>query len=181
MRGFLRSPRTVGSIAPSSRFLVRAMLDEAQIERARVIAEFGPGTGVFTHKIVQRMPPDARLLVFEIDPPFAAALCARFTDPRVQIIAGSAATIGVALHEIGAAAADCIVSGLPFTSLPRAVTHAVLRATADSLRSDGVFVTYQYTPLLRNVFRSYFASVRFARVVVRNLPPALVFVCRTHA
>lgn len=181
MRGFLRSPRSVGSIAPSSRWLVRAMLDTSGVEQAQVIAEFGPGTGVFTDEIIRRMRPDARLLVFEVDPQFVANLRARISDARVAIIDDSAATIGEQLAQRDLPALDCIVSGLPFTSLPRPVTHAILEATRAALRPDGVFVTYQYTPVLRKLLRAYFPATRIRRFVLRNLPPALVFECRTAA
>src|SRR5690349_5389013 len=59
LRGFLRGPRTVGSVAPSSSYLVRAMLETADVEHRQMLAEFGPGTGVFTTEIVRRMHPDA--------------------------------------------------------------------------------------------------------------------------
>jgi phosphatidylethanolamine/phosphatidyl-N-methylethanolamine N-methyltransferase len=181
LKGFLREPRTVGSIAPSSQWLVRAMLDEAGIAAAQVIVEFGPGTGVFTDEIIRRMRPDARLLVFEVHQQFSADLQARIDDPRVAVIADSAAEVNRYLQQMGLQQADCIVSGLPFTSLPRPVTHAILEATRHALRVGGVFVTYQYTPVLRNLLRSYFPATRITRYVLRNIPPALVFVCRKPA
>lgn len=157
------------------------MLDVAAIPEANVIAEFGPGTGVFTQEIIRRMAPHARLLVFEIDPQFVAVLRAQWSDPRVEIIEASAATIEQQLAQRGLSQVDCIVSGLPFTSLPRPVTHAILAATRRVLRPGGVFVTYQYTPVLRNILRTYFPLTRISRLVLRNLPPALVFECRTTA
>ena len=153
------------------------MLDTAGIEQRRVLAEFGPGTGVFTAEIVRRMQPAAQLFVFEIDADFAAHLRALITDPRVTIVHGSAVELGNVLKERGCASVDCVVSGLPFTSLPREVTQAILEVTRESLGPSGVFVTYQYTPALLSVFRSYFPSVHIARLVLRNLPPALVLVC----
>ncbi len=176
-RGFLHAPRTVGSIAPSSAYLVEAMLQVAEVERYRMLAEFGPGTGVFTAELVRRMRPDARLLVFEIRADFAARLQQRFDDPRVTIIHGSAVDLEQHLRAHGAERVDCIVSGLPFTSLPREVTHAILRVTRDRLRPGGRFVTYQYTPALLRLLRSYFPTTRIARYVIRNLPPALVLEC----
>jgi phospholipid N-methyltransferase len=177
VRGFLRAPRTVGSIAPSSRHLVAAMLDAAQVERRKVMAEFGPGTGVFTTEIVRRMRPDARLLVFEIEPGFAARLQQRIRDPRVTVIQGSAADLKQHLLALGAEQVDCVVSGLPFASLPREVTHAILQTTRESLAPGGLFVTYQYTPMLLRLLRTYFPAMRIANIVLRNLPPALVLVC----
>jgi phosphatidylethanolamine/phosphatidyl-N-methylethanolamine N-methyltransferase len=181
LKGFLREPRTVGSIAPSSPWLVRAMLDEAQTADAQIIVEFGPGTGVFTDEIIRRMRPDARLLVFEVNQQFYDDLQARINDPRVAVISDSAAEINQHLQRMGLPQADCIVSGLPFTSLPRTVTHTILDATRTALRPGGVFVTYQYTPVLRNLLRSYFPATRITRYVLLNIPPALVFVCRKPA
>ncbi len=181
VKGFIRSPRSVGSIAPSSRWLVKAMLAEAQVEAAKVVVEFGAGTGVFTLAMLRRLRPDARLLVFEINPEFHRDLQARITDGRVEVLHASAAEIDYHIERLGLSAPDCIVSGLPFTSLPRSVTHAILQATYATLKPGGVFVTYQYTPLLRRVLASYFDTTRITRLVLRNLPPALVFVCRKHS
>ncbi len=153
------------------------MLDAAGVERGQIIAEFGPGTGVFTTEIVRRMHADARLLVFEIYPDFVARLRKRFDDPRVTIIQGSAADLKQYLLANSMTQVDCIVSGLPFTSLPREVTHAILQTTRDCLAPGGLFVTYQYTPVLLPTLRAYFPRTRIARLVMRNLPPALVLVC----
>jgi phosphatidylethanolamine/phosphatidyl-N-methylethanolamine N-methyltransferase len=174
----LRSPRVTGAVAPSSPSLVRAMLNEAAIERAQVIVEFGPGTGVFTDQIIRRMNTTARLLVLEVNPIFVVNLRARIKDERVEIITASAADVGAHLAERGLPQPDCIVSGLPFGSLPPPVSHAILEATRETLIPGGVFVTYQYTPFRRKLLRSYFPAARVSRLVLRNVPPALVFVCR---
>ncbi len=173
----LRSPRLVGAVAPSSQRLVKAMLDQVPLADASVVVEFGPGTGVFTTEIIRRMRADARLFVFELDPVFAKNLDMRLSDPRVRIINASAAQSQEYLARFDALPVDCIVSGLPFTSLPRPVTHAILQTTTAILKFGGLFVTYQYTPLLRHVLHSYFPRSYIARFVLRNLPPALVFVC----
>ena len=154
------------------------MVREAQIEHATVVVEYGPGTGVFTDAIIQRLRPEARLLVFEVNPQFHQALKARITDQRVDVLQASAAEISQHLTNLDLTAPDCVVSGLPFTSLPRPVTHLILQATYATLKPGGVFVTYQYTPLLRRVLDSHFDTTRVTRLVLRNLPPALVFVCR---
>jgi phospholipid N-methyltransferase len=176
LRGLVRAPRSVGAIAPSSRHLVAAQLHAARIEHAQVIVEWGPGTGVFTHAIIARMRPEARLFVFEINPVFLAQLRREIADRRVTIMDVSAADTQEVLLQHGVPSADVIVSGLPFTSLPQPVTHAILRAALHVLRPGGVFVTYQYSTLLRHTLRQYFPSLRIAAFVLRNLPPAFVFV-----
>jgi phospholipid N-methyltransferase len=116
------------------------------------------------------------LFVFEINPVFLVQLRRDIADRRVAIMDVSAADTQQVLQQHGMAAADVIVSGLPFTSLPQPVTHAVLRAAVAVLRPGGVFVTYQYSTLLRRTLRQYFPSLRIAAFVLRNLPPAFVFV-----
>lgn len=179
LRSLLRSPRSIGAIAPSSRGLARAMVDAAGIDQARTIVEFGPGLGVVTDEIIRRMSADARLLVFEIEPRFVAALRSRIHDSRVTILDRSAAEIQAALAEHGLERADAIISSLPFTSLPRPLTLTILQATVANLRPGGAFVLFQYTPMIRRLLETFFPAVLTQRVVLRNLPPAIVYLCRT--
>jgi phospholipid N-methyltransferase len=60
---FLRNPYMLGSIVPSSRFLVDAVLAAVDWPRARVFVEYGPGVGTFTTEILRRMRSDATLVV----------------------------------------------------------------------------------------------------------------------
>src|SRR5437762_6534736 len=67
-RNFLRFPTMLGSLVPSSPFLVNDLLSQIAWQRARVIVEFGPGVGTFTHEILRRMRPDAVLVAIELNP-----------------------------------------------------------------------------------------------------------------
>lgn len=176
-QGSLRAPRNVAAIAPSSRYAAKAMVDPANLGTRRIIAELGSGTGAFTSEIIRRMRDDARLLAFEIDPDYVEQLRRRVEDPRVIIFAESAANLPARLHEQGFAHVDCIISGLPFATLPPAVTQEILSSARDCLHPDGVFVAIQYTPMRLGLLRQYFAKVRIGGFVLRNLPPALVVVC----
>ena len=49
----------VGSIRPSSRFLGEKMLENIDFIRSKSLIELGPGCGVFTDMIIDRMAPDA--------------------------------------------------------------------------------------------------------------------------
>src|SRR5271155_4548200 len=61
-RNFFRHPRMLGSIVPSSRFLIKHLLEPIDWAEARVIVEYGPGVGVITTEILRRMRPDASLI-----------------------------------------------------------------------------------------------------------------------
>src|SRR6202050_2048448 len=73
-RNFFRHPRMLGSIVPSSRFLIRQLLAQINFTQARVIVEYGPGVGGITSEILRRMHPDAILIAIEMNPDFVSSL-----------------------------------------------------------------------------------------------------------
>ena len=171
---FVRSPREVGSVLPTSQRAVRAMLDLVAIENADCVVEMGAGTGPHTREILARLGPDARLLAFEIDPELARGLERDLPDPRLQVIGESAENVGSYLN---GQRADVVVSALPFTSLPDTVRHGLLRAARESLTDDGTLLVLQYSPFMRGQLRKAFDRVE-QRVEPLNLPPAFLFACR---
>src|SRR3954454_15554001 len=174
LRSFLDGPRRVGAILPTSRHTVRATLDMALVAQARLVVELGAGTGAYTREIVRRLGPDARLLAFELDPALAERLAADVTDPRVQVITDSAANLGAYLD---GRRPEIIVSGLPFTSLPRSVREEILQAASSALADDGVMLVLQYSPFMQRELERRFGSVR-RRLSLLNVPPAVLFACR---
>jgi phospholipid N-methyltransferase len=180
---------TVGAVAPSSRFLTRAMLRPLPLERARVIVEVGPGTGVMTQALLELIPSDATLLAFEINSRFSRYLRSNVTDSRLDVINASAETLRKEMHRRGYDRVDAAVSSLALGFMPDWQRRAFLSELGSLLGEAGVFTQYQYFHglQLRNgqlkrfdltrLLRQYFRSVQ-RRVIWRNLPPAFVFVCR---
>ena len=54
---FIKSPKSIGSITPSSTFLAQAMIKPINWNDARAIVELGAGTGIFTRYIQQLKHP----------------------------------------------------------------------------------------------------------------------------
>src|ERR1700737_2908454 len=73
-RNFLSHPRMLGSIVPSSRFLINHLLEPIDWAQARVIVEYGPGVGVITAEVLRRMGPDTMLIAIETNPDFVSYL-----------------------------------------------------------------------------------------------------------
>ena len=65
-RRFLRSPRTVGALTASSRALAVAMVEGLALEQPGHVVELGPGTGVFTAAIAERLGKDTRFLAVDM-------------------------------------------------------------------------------------------------------------------
>lgn len=175
-RNFLKHPRMLGSFIPSSRFLIRTLLREIDFDRARVIVEYGPGVGTFTREILRRMRPDGVLLALETNQEFVTFLRRSTTDPRLHVVHGSAAQVQSALATIGAPQADCVISGIPFSTLPAAEREAVLHATHAALQPHGAFLVYQFSPMVLASLRRVFSQVRRGFQPL-NMPPAQIFYC----
>lgn len=182
---FMRSPRTVGAVSPSSRALAEEMVKGLDLAGDTTsVVELGPGTGVVTRVIAEHLGPDAHALAIDIEPAFVAAIARRF--PRVEAVCGSAADLPALLRERDMFPAAHIISGLPFASLSAEVTATILDAVAGSLKPGGTFTTFQYvsgypTPLARAFRKAMTARMGSAprrRTVWRNIPPAFVLTWR---
>jgi len=64
----------LGSVIPSSPFLVNDVLTQIDWQRAQVLVEYGPGVGTITQEILKRMGPDALLVAIELNPEFVSFL-----------------------------------------------------------------------------------------------------------
>lgn len=176
---FLRSPRTVGAVAPSSAALARQMVAGLDFDRARVV-ELGPGTGSFTRAIVPKVGPTGRFLAIDIDPTFVAALRARW--PHVDFVCGSAEQLPALAADRGLLPVDHILSGLPFASLPAAITRGILDGIEHTLGAGGTFTTFQYVNAygmaaavaFRQDLSRRLGGEPTRRLVMRNIPPAWV-------
>jgi phospholipid N-methyltransferase len=173
-RQFVRAPRSVGSVVPTSRAAIRALLAPIDWDAARVIVEYGPGTGVFTNALLDRLHPDARLVAIDTNPLFIAWLGRSLHDPRLILVEGSAADVEAILAAHGLGSADYVVSGLPFSTVPRAVAEAIMDATARAIRPGGAFLIYQYSLFVLPMLRARFARVDLGRAW-RCVPPARLF------
>lgn len=166
----------LGSIVPSSRFLVNAVLASVDWSRARVIVEYGPGVGTFTAEILQRMRSDATLVVIETNRDFVKLLGQEISDHRLVVAHDSAENVQEILERRGTPRADYIVSGIPLGSMPKWLQSAIATASQEALDARGEFLVYQFTSRVLPVLRGTFRSVRRG-FELRNFPPAQFFVC----
>lgn len=178
LREYIKDIRNVGAVAPSSRFLARKMVQSINFDRAKVIIEYGPGTGVFTAELVKRMKPGTKLLVIETNSEFYDTLHEKYKQVAgVEIINASAAHVG-SLHAARTLPQpDYIISGLPFAALSADVSAAILEATTKLLGEKGEFVTFQYTLFKKKLLNKYFSDIQTTREL-RNVPPAYILRCR---
>ncbi|WP_431024016.1 class I SAM-dependent methyltransferase [Halomonas sp. H5] len=175
-RNFFKHPRMLGSIIPSSPFLVRRLLDQVGWEEARVVVEYGPGVGTITREILARLAPDATLLALETNPDFVAYLGDSLPDPRLQVVAGSAETIQAELSRLGLPPADYIVAGIPFSTMPADCRRRILSDSREALADGGAMLIYQFSPKVGVDLRRLFSQVEKGFEPL-NILPAHLYTC----
>lgn len=175
-RNFFKNPRMLGSVIPSSRFLVHQLLRDVDWDRARVIVELGPGVGTISRQVLRHMRPDATLVAFEINDDFVRHLNENFADPRLRVQHRSGAEVNDALRELGLGKADYVIAGIPFSILSDEDRMAVLRNCHEALAEGGVMLVYQFSNKVRADLEKLFGRVR-RMFEPRNVLPAHVFKC----
>jgi phospholipid N-methyltransferase len=173
-QAFLRKPKEVGSIIPSSRFLMRRVVREARVDRARLVVELGPGTGGSTRALLRSMRPDATLLAIEINPRFARLIAISIRDPRLIVHVGSAEDITGALKAHGLPAPDVVLSGIPFSTMPKGLGLSVVREVHHVLAPGGRFVAYQVRDRVEILGRQIFGPAR-VQTELLNMPPMRIY------
>ena len=173
LQGFLKRPKEVGSIIPSSRFLERRIIRSAELAGAKTIVELGPGTGGITRALLHAARPDARVLVIEINPRFIAVL-ERMRDSRLIVHTGSAANLAEALAANGLEAPDVILSGIPFSTMQRRIGRDILRSVHDVLKIGGIFIAYQVRDRVASLGHEVFGRGS-VQTEILNVPPMRVY------
>jgi len=180
LKRFLKHPREVGALAASSKALSRAVAEAANLQDAETVVEFGPGTGVITEMVLERLPQDATFMAIETAPEFVEILRNRFPD--LNVINDSAVNTRKHLEEVGKDFCDSVVSGLPWAVFDDALQDALMDTLLNVLRPGGRFSAFMYTSALllrggrrfRRILGERFSTASVAEVVWANLPPALV-------
>ena len=172
--GFLKHPVMVGSIIPSSGRLIRHMLGPVDWAACKVFVEYGPGVGTFSRQILAALPQDGVYIAIDTNPDFIDYLNEKIVDPRFRAVHGSAADVEKIVADTGHANADYVLSGLPFSTLPRGVGDKIAAATARVLRPGGQFLIYQFSPKVRDFIAPYFGRIDHG-FEPWNIPPAQLY------
>ncbi len=175
-KNFFRHPRMLGSLVPSSRFLIERLLSHIDWEQARVIVEYGPGVGSFTGEILRLMRPDAILIAVETNPEFVEFLRYSFPDPRLRVFHCSASEIETILAERGLSRVDYVVSGIPLSTISEQNREDILQSTHRVLQPSGALLVYQFSPRALTDLRRIYSRVTRSFEPL-NVLPAQVFCC----
>jgi phospholipid N-methyltransferase len=173
---FVKHPKMLGSLIPSSPFLINRLLSQIDWRTAQVLVEYGPGVGTISAHMLRRMRSDATLVVFETNDDFVEFMRQSFSDPRLHVVHGSAADVADELQRLGLEHADYIVSGIPYSTMPAPIREAILRTSQAILQPHGAFLVYQFSPAVKPYLQQFFGKVEDDWEPL-NILPARIYRC----
>ncbi|MFC4255010.1 methyltransferase domain-containing protein [Altererythrobacter xixiisoli] len=171
---FVRNPNMVGSAFPASARMVNRILDPIDWSTINLLIEYGPGSGRFTFEALRRMRPDARLMAIDTGEEFVAKLRSHCRDPRLIIVNGCAGGVNTYRHNHDLPLADCVLTGLPFSTLDDGEGEAIMRETAAALQPDGLLAAYQMRTTIRPLIERHFRQISHD-FEWWNIPPCHVY------
>lgn len=158
-KGFIKHPVMVGSIIPSSSRTIKKMLAPVDWENTKLFVEYGPGVGTFCQPVLDKLKPNAKLIVIDLNEDFVDYLRKTFHDSRFVAVHGSAADVQQIIRDFGYSHADYILSGLPFSTLPDNLGPKIAAETAHALRPGGAFLVYQFRARARDFMEPHFEKI----------------------
>ena len=197
-RQFRQRFETTGAIAPSSRFLARAMarpLRQREENSPVRVLEIGPGTGAVTRTLVRHIREEDRFDLVELNESFVEMLNGRFeNEPHWNRVREQSQIHMVPVQEFQTVEPyDFVISGLPLNNFPPHLVEEIFQAYFRLLKPGGVlsYFEYQFVRSIRTrvgkqeernrlaaidaTMKSYTDRLRFRRDwIFVNLPPAWV-------
>ena len=174
LKSFLQSPKHVGSIIPSSRFLANHMVNQASWPTPKAIAELGAGTGAITRYIHQQVQDSTKVLVFEMNDTMRNNLQNAYPEFSCY---PDAARLVESMKKEGVQQLDYIFSGLPFFNFESDLRHTLVDQIHKALKPGGLFIAFQYSLQMKKTLSEHFI-IEKVDFVPLNIPPAFVYVCR---
>jgi phosphatidylethanolamine/phosphatidyl-N-methylethanolamine N-methyltransferase len=138
------------------------------------VVELGAGTGAITSALIARGIAEDRLAIFESIPTFQDLLSRQF--PRARIFCADAFCFGRYLPAGAPVAA--VISGIPLLNHPAAERAGLIDMALKRQKIGGQFVQLSYgwwppVPAGPNLSLT-------KRMVLRNFPPAHIWIYRRH-
>ncbi len=170
----------VAAIAPTSKFGIGRIMEKIDFRKNILIIEYGPGTGNFTGVLLKHMTPRSKLIAIERNHKLCQVLRRNIQDPRLMIFQDSAENVIDILKSCNGSIeleADYIISGIPFSLVPRQAKIVILNNSHNILKEGGKFLAYQtffqLPEFIKTPLTDLFYIVR-DQYVLPCLPPLLI-------
>ncbi|MCC7442079.1 MAG: methyltransferase domain-containing protein [Bdellovibrionales bacterium] len=181
IKAAVRRPKQVGALLPSSQYLAEEMIRDVPERPSGLVVEVGPGTGPITAPLLQRLADPAVYLGIDANDQFLTTLARRY--PQAAFVHDTVEHLERHLPE-GKHAAH-VVCSLPWAIFAPAMQESILGTLVRALGPGGTFATFAYQhgrvvprgKAFRKLLDRQFREVTVSPVILRNVPPAVVYHC----
>jgi phosphatidylethanolamine/phosphatidyl-N-methylethanolamine N-methyltransferase len=172
---WVKNPRKVGSILPSSRSLADLMAKIVAVSHGKdaIIVELGAGTGVLTDGLIKSGIDPTKLCIVELDVKLCEMLHKKY--PHSLVLQGDAKQLDQLLPKDKLGKVDAIISGLPVLNFSMKAKRNIIEASFKVLKPGGDFYQFTYGPRSPWPAEKLGLSAVRAGSTIRNLPPAAVW------
>ncbi len=170
---YLRNPRSVGSIFPSSDSLSRSVAKEVFSSPPGQIIELGAGTGSITRVLIDLSECASKITVFEKSQKLTEILRSKFSGINIRCCCATE----ISKLDLENSTSVTIVSSIPFRSLKKHETKKIISAISHIRQRSKEFRLIQY---------SYFWMPPFVpptglnwskgKIIFSNIPPARIWI-----
>jgi len=168
---FVKNIRTTGAITQTSKKTEQEITSQIT-KKTKFVVEFGMGHGNITKVILSKLPKDAKVFAFEINPEFCELVRADINDPRLKVVNDSAENLK---KYIGDEEVDSFVSSMPLTMFPSTLVHTIMDICVGCLSEDGHFSQVLYNKKSQSKFADYYNYIEVNGNV--SLPPQYIYHC----
>ena len=174
LRAWLRQPKSVGSVWPTSAPMARRMAGVIDLSSGLPVLEIGPGTGTITKAILQTGLPHDLLWSLEYSKEFADRLKARY--PSAHVIEGDAFELKKSLGAACPNQFGSAISALPLLNFPLETRVSFVENVLDLLPAGRPLIQFSYGPKSPVPPGAGRYQVKRVGMVLRNIPPAQLWV-----
>jgi phosphatidylethanolamine/phosphatidyl-N-methylethanolamine N-methyltransferase len=175
-RGWIKKPGEVGSVKPTGKEAARLMASFIPLDSDLPVLELGPGTGVITQAILDRGVAPEKLVSIEYSLDFYKYLVPRF--PGVHFIHGDAFEAEKLLAGTQFTKFSAIISAVPLLNISKPSRIELVSTSLNRIANHGPYVQISYGPRAPTPAISGVYKVEASDWVMKNVPPARVFVYR---
>jgi len=171
----LKNLKEVGTIFPSSKFVVEKMVAPINFGEKLTILELGSGHGVITKQLLEKMSSDSQLICFETNKYFYQEL-KKINDMKMILINESAEQMKSYLNEFKIDKVDYIISSVPLVTLPKEITNKILSTSTEILGNEGKLIQLQYSKLSDKRLKKFYNKIDI-EFTLKNYLPAFIYTC----
>lgn len=175
-KGWMSNAKAVGAILPTSSITARRMASVIDAHSGLPVLELGPGTGVITKAILERGVAPEDLVSVEYSTDFYQQLKANYAN--VNFINGDAFDLKQTLGAMKDRTFDSVISAVPLLNFPMYRRVELIEDLLSRIPVGRPVVQISYGPLSPVVAMPDRYSIQHLDFVVRNIPPAQLWVYR---